>query len=54
MRKSSLFLAILCFVIAIIIFVFAVDARRFYSGGFFVLLGVLMLVNSRRESKVKK
>lgn len=51
MRKSPPILAIVCFLIAIIIFVFAEGARRIYSGGFFVFLGVMLLVNARRGAQ---
>lgn len=40
--------AIVCFVAAALIFVFAEGYRRIYSGVFFVVLGVVLLRSFRR------
>ena len=44
---------LLCFVAAVAIFLFASGARRLYSGVFFVILGVTMIVNARRKAQNK-
>ena len=49
MRKLPLGLAVVSFLIALIIFVFAGGARSLYSGLFFIVLGVVLLVNARRS-----
>jgi hypothetical protein len=41
MKTLNLYVAIVCFVAAIVIFVFASGARRIYSGAFFALLGAV-------------
>lgn len=51
MRKLPLVLAILSFLGAIIVFVFVDGARSIYSGVFFAVIGVVFLVNARRERK---
>jgi hypothetical protein len=48
MSKTAIVLGILCLVLAAVILVFADGLRRWYSGGFFALMGVVMLVNARR------
>jgi peptidoglycan/LPS O-acetylase OafA/YrhL len=48
MRTSNTILATACFILAIVIFVFAEGLRVVYSGGFFVLLGVVLLLSGRR------
>jgi hypothetical protein len=48
MSKLSLVTGLLCVVLAIVILVFAEGLRRWYSGLFFALIGVLSLVNARR------
>lgn len=47
-RLIILATAILSLLFAIIIFTFAEGLRRWYSGGFFALIGIFMLVNARR------
>jgi len=51
MRKLPLVLAVASFVLAIIIFVFAEGARSIYSGAFFVLIGIVLLLNARRGER---
>jgi hypothetical protein len=48
MNKVTLIVGILCMVLALVIFVFAEDLRRWYSGGFFAIIGTLMLLNAWR------
>lgn len=54
-RKNSRLLvfatAILSLIFAIIIFIFAEGMRRWYSGSFFALIAVVMLINALRWSK---
>jgi hypothetical protein len=46
MRLKLILPVIVCFVIAVVIFVFAEGYRRLYSGGFFALLGVVLMANA--------
>ena len=48
MNKVGLVCGILCIVLAVIVFVFADDLRRWYSGIFFAIIGTVMLVNAWR------
>jgi hypothetical protein len=48
LRKAPLFFAIICFVLAAVIFAFGAGARRVYSGLFFVILGVVLVANAKR------
>ena len=48
MNKVTLFSGILCIVLALIVFVFADGLRRWYSGVFFAIIGVVMLLNALR------
>jgi hypothetical protein len=48
MRKTSLLSAVACFAVAAVILVFADGARRVYAGAFFLMLGVVVLVNAKR------
>lgn len=54
MKKISLVAGIACFVLALIIFIFASGLRRFYSGLFFVVIGVVMVWNARGGSSEEK
>jgi len=47
MSKTQLAIGVICLVLAAVIFVFAEGARRIYSGGFFTVIGVVMLLNAR-------
>ena len=44
---TTLVLGIACLVLAVVILVFADGARRWYSGAFFAVLGVVLLLNAR-------
>ena len=48
MNKMSLVAGILFIVLALVVFVFADGPRRWYSGLFFAVLGVVMLARWRR------
>jgi len=50
-RKMALIPAILCIALSIIIFVFADGLRRFYSGAFFLILGITLFVTTRSVLK---
>ena len=54
MKKVPLAAGIACFVLALIIFIFASGLQRFYSGPFFVMIGVVMAWNARGGSIEKK
>lgn len=51
MRNTPVILAIVSFILAAVIFIFADGARRWYSGTFFVLVGVAILLNAKRSSQ---
>ena len=51
MRRLPLDLGIAGFLLAFSVFAFAGGARSIYSGLFFVVLGVVFLVNARRTDK---
>jgi len=46
MQKAALVIGILAIAIAIVVFVVADGARRWYSGLFFTIMGVVMLANA--------
>ena len=48
MKKSSLVFGLVCLALAIVIFVFADGLKRFYSGGFFLMIAVVIFLASRR------
>ncbi len=48
MNRLNLILTLLSFAVALIIFLFADGARRWYSGALFVVLWVVMLVSAKR------
>jgi len=48
MSTVVLCIAILCGVLALIVFVFADGLRRYYSGIFFAVIGTIMLVHALR------
>jgi hypothetical protein len=50
MRMSSLVLGLVFLILAVVIFIFADGPRRFYSGGFFLILAVFLLVSSRKRA----
>ena len=51
MRKLPLVLGIVSLLLAIIVLIVAHGARSIYSGLFFVVIGVVMLVNARRSER---
>jgi putative Ca2+/H+ antiporter (TMEM165/GDT1 family) len=50
-RTTPLIFAIVSFILAAVIFIFADGARRWYSGGFFLIIGVALLLNAKRSSE---
>ena len=48
MSKWAFWTGLGCLVLAVAILVFADGLRRWYSGGFFLVLGLAMMGNSRR------
>ena len=48
MNRIALAAGILCIGMAVVVFVFAEGLRRWYSGLFFAVLGVVMLLNAAR------
>ena len=53
MQRTSLIIAIVCLAVAAVIVIFGEGLRVIYSGGFFVLMGIVMLINARRWAKGK-
>lgn len=49
MTRWTTIAALLSLVLAVVIFVLADGARRWYSGGFFLLLGLALLRSARRK-----
>jgi hypothetical protein len=47
--KKQIYIAIVCFLLAIIIFIFADGAKRIYSGGFFTLLGIVNILMATKK-----
>jgi hypothetical protein len=47
MSKTQLAIGVICLALAAVIFVFAEGARRIYSGAFFTVIGVVMLLNAK-------
>jgi hypothetical protein len=45
--------AVACFAVAAVIVLFGEGLRVVYSGGFFLLMGIIMLINARRSGKSK-
>jgi len=50
-RKLTLVLAVVSFLLAIVVFLFAGGARAIYSGLFFILIGGVLLINARRNAQ---
>ncbi len=48
MKKMALVIGILCVVVAVVVFSFAEGLRRWYSGAFFAMIGIVMLLNGWR------
>jgi hypothetical protein len=51
MKIINLYLAIACFVLAVVIFVFASGGPRIYSGGFFTILRVVNVILARKRGQ---
>ena len=51
LQKTFLIFGIFSFFIAAVIFVFGDGLRRWYSGIFFVILGVVLIGNAKRLGK---
>jgi len=47
MKKLPLYTAVGCFLIALIIILFASGLKVIYSSGFFIILGIVLLVNAK-------
>ncbi len=54
MKRVPFVVGIACFVLALTIFIFASGLRRLYSGLLFVVIGLAMAWNARRDSVEKK
>jgi hypothetical protein len=52
MSKVALLTAIICAVMAVVVFVFADGLRRWYSGIFFAVMALVMLLNALRWRRV--
>lgn len=52
MKKLNRIAAIVCFALAIIIFVFSSGARQIYSGGFFTILGIVNVIAAMKKNKL--
>ena len=50
MNRFQLVMGLICLVLAVVILIFADGLRRWYSGGFFLLLGVVMLLGARAHA----
>jgi len=46
LHKKALIIGIVFLILAAVVFVFADGARRYYSGGFFALLGIVLILNA--------
>ncbi len=51
MKKINIYVAIVSFIIAIVIFIYASGASRIYSGSFFAVIGVVNIIAAARVSK---
>ncbi|MFC1484330.1 hypothetical protein ACFL5M_00715 [Candidatus Neomarinimicrobiota bacterium] len=47
MKKTPLVLSLIGLILAIVIFVFADGLRRYYSGGFFLIMAIVLFISSR-------
>ena len=50
MRKALFIPGIFSLVVAVIIFVFGTGLRVLYSGAFFIMLGILLIIRARRSA----
>ena len=53
MEKLQFIIGIVFLVLGIVISLFVNDLRAFYSGGFFIILGVWVIIRTIRKSKSK-
>jgi len=51
MSRMALAAGILCILLMVVVFVFADGPRRWYSGGFFAVMGTVLLVNAVRWNR---
>lgn len=51
MNKLHIVIALLCFLLAVTIFIFAEGARAIYSGVFFAILGAVVTWTALRNAK---
>ena len=54
MEKKALIIGILCLAVAIVILVFADPPRQWYAGGFFAVLGTVIIGNADRRRQAAK
>ncbi len=54
MPVRSLIIGIVCLVLAVVIFVFADGLRRWYSGAFFLIIGLWILFRTRQAGSAEK
>lgn len=47
--KMQMLIAVVALILAIVIFVFAEGARRYYSGGFFALVSIVNLLMAMKK-----
>lgn len=50
MKKLPLIIAVVCFLLAVAVFVFAEGPRAIYSGLFFAMIGVVVLWTAKRKA----
>jgi hypothetical protein len=50
MKNVKLISGIVLLILGIIITMYVKDTRAVYSGGFFIVLGIFLMLQSRRES----
>ena len=50
MKRFPLVMGLACLALAIVIFVFADGLRRFYSGGFFLVMAIVLIRASRQAA----
>ncbi len=54
MRRTPMILGIVFLVLAAVVFLFGTGIRVLYSGGFFVMLGIVLLLNAKRSAHNSK
>ena len=53
MKNIKFYIGMIFLAIAAVIILYVDDMRAFYSGGFFALLGIYLIISDRRESRSK-